>query len=163
MRVIPPEVCDLSHLALEPKGVTEPVQPVAAPGPALAVPEISEREWREIVRGGDWHGAIATNFRTGSREVVTTAQLEQVVLTIARAHHQVCDEMGKLKDEIVLLKRALEHTMQYEDTWKQHRTYTRGAVVTFDGGMWIACDTTNSRPKTDDTWHLCVKSGMAPK
>lgn len=136
----------------------------------VAAPEISTREWAEIVRGGDWHGAIAMNFRTGSREPVTTAQLEQIVLTIARAHHQALDAIDELRCELAVVRREHEQfakavadeVMRYQGVWRQDKTYERGTAVSYGGGLWLCVDTSDARPGSNDCWRLTVKSGRAP-
>lgn len=51
----------------------------------------------------------------------------------------------------------------YQGVFKQGSRYEQGDAVTFGGSIWIAQTDTNSRPQTDDTWKLAVKSGRDGK
>jgi hypothetical protein len=53
--------------------------------------------------------------------------------------------------------------MQYRGIYEEGLTYVRGTVCTHSGGMWLATETTNSKPGTNGDWKLTVKSGQAPR
>jgi hypothetical protein len=44
-------------------------------------------------------------------------------------------------------------------TWTRGETYTRGAIVAWDGGSWIAKRETLTAPGTDDSWQILAKRG----
>ena len=53
--------------------------------------------------------------------------------------------------------------MRYRDIWEASTTYRAGDVVTVQGSLWIAGETTTARPGEPDeasrAWTLCVKRG----
>ena len=53
----------------------------------------------------------------------------------------------------------MEVTMQYRGVWEKHRTDVRGITITHAGSLWLAEDTTDSKPGTDGSWKLIVKNG----
>ena len=52
--------------------------------------------------------------------------------------------------------------MRFSDVYRHNKTYKRGQVVTHNGGLWFALETTDSKPGSDGSWKLTVKSGRAP-
>jgi hypothetical protein len=48
--------------------------------------------------------------------------------------------------------------IKYCGIWQPDQQYQRGNFVTLNGGMWHAEQRTTSRPGTDSTWKLAVKS-----
>jgi hypothetical protein len=56
-------------------------------------------------------------------------------------------------------------SLQYEGTWNEAKTYSCGALVTFQGGLWH-CEDTNMgvRPGAgSSSWKLAVKRGRADR
>jgi hypothetical protein len=52
--------------------------------------------------------------------------------------------------------------VQYCGTWSQTELYRAGALVTHNGGLWVARSDTHARPGgADSHWQLVVKSGRA--
>lgn len=54
-----------------------------------------------------------------------------------------------------------QDAMRYVGTYKA-RTYKRGETVTHKGGQWFCLEACDTRPGTDGSWVLTVKSGQAP-
>ena len=48
--------------------------------------------------------------------------------------------------------------MRFADVYKSGKTYKRGQVATYKGGVWLALGATDTKPGTGD-WKLVVKSG----
>lgn len=51
--------------------------------------------------------------------------------------------------------------MRYSGVWRA-KTYKRGQTVSHAGGQWFALEATDSKPGSDGSWKLTVKSGRAP-
>ncbi|WP_461326276.1 hypothetical protein [Bradyrhizobium diazoefficiens] len=51
--------------------------------------------------------------------------------------------------------------IRYEGVWQAARSYSRGAWVTFDGGVFHCnADSTREKPGTGPAWTLAIKSGV---
>jgi hypothetical protein len=64
-----------------------------------------------------------------------------------------------LRRRIADLEAKVESIPAYAGVYVEGKTYKRGMLCTFDGGMWHAQETTTSKPATDSTWRLCVRRG----
>ncbi len=53
--------------------------------------------------------------------------------------------------------------VRYHGVWQAAQEYTRGALVTYDGSMWHANDTTREQPGKSKAWTLAVKAGRDGK
>jgi hypothetical protein len=66
------------------------------------------------------------------------------------------------KEQIVLLTARVadleDHELSYKGIWEPDQQFRRGHIVTLNGAMFHANQKTTSRPGTDSTWQLCVKS-----
>lgn len=131
---------------------------------------MTQAEWAEIVKSGDWQ-RIAAGFKTGSPRPVSLAHFEESILIIAKAYHHAFDRINDLEEQLATVRREHEQfaeavsdeVMRYQGVWRQDHTYQRGTAVTMNGGLWLALDATDTRPgRGDGTWKLVVKSGHAP-
>ncbi|MCK1431070.1 transposase [Bradyrhizobium sp. 87] len=51
--------------------------------------------------------------------------------------------------------------VRYEGVWQAPRSYSRGAWVTFDGGVFHCnADSTRDKPGSSSAWTLAIKSGV---
>ena len=68
-----------------------------------------------------------------------------------------------LEEQVTTLERRVadleSRVPEYQGVYSAVETYRKGALVTWDGSMWIARATTNHQPGTTDSWQLCVKHG----
>lgn len=88
-------------------------------------------------------------------------------IVVANALKYVHAELMVLADELhadldARLK-ALEATqLHYEGTWEPGG-YTENTLITDKSTLWVARRATNTRPGTDDSWRLMVKSPRATR
>jgi hypothetical protein len=68
-----------------------------------------------------------------------------------------------LKKEIRALHERVKELeaapFDYKGTHETGRGYSKNAVVTYDGSLWIALRSTTQPPGPGDSWQLCVKRG----
>lgn len=53
--------------------------------------------------------------------------------------------------------------VRYHGVWQAAQAYSRGALVTYDGSMWHANQSTNEQPGKSKAWTLAVKAGRDGK
>jgi hypothetical protein len=71
----------------------------------------------------------------------------------------IADALAPLEARIAALE-----AREYQGTWKAEQRYSKGAMVTFDGSVWVARSASMAvRPGTGPTWQLCVKRGRDGK
>lgn len=54
-------------------------------------------------------------------------------------------------------------SIEYRGIWSSSEYYCKGDFVTWGGSMWHANTNTRSKPGTDATWRMAVKSGKDAK
>ena len=52
---------------------------------------------------------------------------------------------------------------KYVGVWTQGTEFQARSIVSYDGSMWHANETTKEKPGTGPTWTLCVKRGQNGK
>jgi hypothetical protein len=100
-----------------------------------------------------------------SRPAVATKSClsDQAIDEIA---HAVVEFVGEV---VVPIYKRLDRLEQqppsphYAGTYDQAKRYSRGALVTRSGGLWLATIDTLETPGRSEHWRLVVKSGEAPR
>lgn len=96
------------------------------------------------------------------RKVATKRDLdalrEAFALALARF---VADKVGPLHRRIEQLEQR--PSVAYRGVYVDNTEYVEGNLTTHAGGLWLALNTTKSRPGTSDHWKLVVKKGEADK
>jgi hypothetical protein len=70
-----------------------------------------------------------------------------------------------LRNQIAMLEARLAELetsrkeFRYVGPWRDGRQYEMGNFSTCGGSLWHCEEATQSRPGTDSSWKLCVKSG----
>ena len=81
--------------------------------------------------------------------------LPKVLGTMMRESEQRC---AALEPQIAGLRTAMQE-FRFVGQWQEYKTYKAGNFVSMGGQLYHANADTNSRPGTDSTWTLAVKSG----
>jgi hypothetical protein len=81
--------------------------------------------------------------------------LPKVLGTMMRESEQQC---AALEAQITGLRSAMEQ-FRYVGPWAEHKTYRAGNFCSMGGQVYHANTDTDSRPGTDSTWTLAVRSG----
>ena len=68
----------------------------------------------------------------------------------------VAKELAPLRAKIEALEKRA--AVKYSGVFKQGASYAEANICTHDGGLWLARADTASRPGTDASWQLIVKS-----
>jgi hypothetical protein len=85
-----------------------------------------------------------------SKEGLTGAVIGSMLRSIAR-------QFDALEARLLATEKCLP---EYHGVYRvEGPPYAKNAVVTHNGGMWIARTRTKTKPGTDATWTLCVKGG----
>lgn len=75
------------------------------------------------------------------------------------------EERKRLEARVEVLEAsALNLADAYQGSHMSGKTYARGEIVSFSGGIWLALTETAKRPGSDDSgWRLIVKAGRDGK
>jgi hypothetical protein len=74
------------------------------------------------------------------------AEAEKKHLDLERRHRALAETIA---DEV----------FRFRGTWRQDKTYPKGAVVVHSGSLWFCIETNDVRPGTSGDWQLVVKQG----
>ncbi|MHC1547786.1 hypothetical protein [Phyllobacterium sp. K27] len=83
-------------------------------------------------------------------------------------HKEAIQRAFKQRDATIekLVKRIDELEaggVRYHGVWQAASSYSRGALVTYDGSMWHANESTKEQPGKSKAWTLAVKAGRDAK
>ena len=74
-----------------------------------------------------------------------------------------------LREKIEALERKVVELqakgVEYRGVWQRACSYERGAIVTFEGSMWVCIQNVepNTRPGQSQGWQLCCRAGRDGK
>jgi hypothetical protein len=71
------------------------------------------------------------------------------------------NRIDALEDRVHRLEAVVDRfgELKFCGVWQQLQQYERGNLCVLDGGMWHCEMRTRSRPGTDASWRLAIKSG----
>ncbi len=88
------------------------------------------------------------------------AQINLIATCVSEALRPVLVELKRMHERVAALEGKLANVPKYVGAWRSDKTYSKGDIITFDGGMWHADEATRDRPGTSASgWTLAVKSG----
>jgi hypothetical protein len=79
-----------------------------------------------------------------------------MAITIKHVARNAASALAALEARVAELEAS---PFSYEGVHEFGRSYSKNAIVTCGGSMWIAKATTTDRPGNSDSWQLCVKRG----
>ena len=93
------------------------------------------------------------------RQVLYEDTFEDVMVRVLSAVHKETDaQFAALEAKLTRLETAMQE-FKFVGQWQEIKTYKAGNFVSMGGQIYHANVDTNSRPATDSTWTLAVKSG----
>jgi hypothetical protein len=93
------------------------------------------------------------------KRLLSEAKFEEVMVLILKAvRKETGAQLAALEIKLVRLEAAMEQ-FKFVGQWQEHKTYKAGNFVSMGGSIFHANADTDSRPGTDTSWTLAVKSG----
>jgi len=91
------------------------------------------------------------------RQPMTLGAWADACEMLGKRFREMGERIAKLENELSEAK--AKSLTNYEGIWRENNLYQRGVFVTHRGSLWHAEQVTESKPGTDGTWKLTVKSG----
>jgi hypothetical protein len=120
----------------------------------------ADRDAREIIAmlrkddtTGD--GAEAVGAITREFDALTKAGFCSIVAMILSLNVRSCQAIRSLRARIAELEQR--PALAYRGIWQQRREYQAGSLVTDKGAMWLALESTDTRPP-GPSWKLTAKA-----
>src|SRR5262245_15383635 len=75
-------------------------------------------------------------------------------------HVDLVDPLTTLPERVQTLEERHERSLAdaYQSGFAPNTTYKRGAVISHNGGLWLAMSSTSERPGSTEAWRLILRS-----
>ena len=105
--------------------------------------------------------AWAAHVAKSAHRPVTLATVSALVLPLVAAIRHLQVAHAAALHEIATLK--ARPALEYRGVWRDGTVYSKNALVTCAGSMWLACAPTSARPGAGKTEWLLVAKGPFPE